>query len=342
MEGPILDKRSPAVLLDHGSGGRASRRLVEELLLPHLKNDLLDRMDDAAVLQAGGARLAFTTDSYVVDPIFFPGGDIGMLAVHGTINDLAMAGARPVALSAGLILEEGLPLADLERIVASMAKAAANAGVPIATGDTKVVARGAADKIFINTAGIGLVPDGVDVSGHHGRAGDCVILSGPIAEHGVAILSTRAGLSFASSCRSDSAPLAGLVADMLAACPSIHSLRDPTRGGLAATLNELASQSHVRIDIDETAIPVSEAAASACEILGIDPLHLANEGVLVALVPEPGAVAVVDTMRAHPYGRQARIIGRVLEGEPIVVMKTVIGGKRIVSVPSGQPLPRIC
>lgn len=334
--------RTPTILLDHGSGGRASRRLMEEVLLPHLRNDVLERMDDAAVLSVGGARVAFTTDSYVVDPIFFPGGDIGMLAVHGTINDLAMSGARPIALSAGLILEEGLPIADLERIVASMAKAAAHAGVSIVTGDTKVVARGAADKLFINTAGIGVVPDGVDISGHHGRPGDLVIVSGPIAEHGVAILSTRAGLSFASSCRSDTAPLAGLVAAMIAVCPGIHSLRDPTRGGLAATLNELASQSAVRIDVNEIAIPISEAASNACEILGIDPLHLANEGILVALVPEQDAPGVLDAMRSHEYARRAAIIGRVVEGEPIVVMKTPIGGKRIVSVPSGQPLPRIC
>lgn len=337
-----MDKRAPTILLDHGSGGRASRRLVEDVLLPHLKNDLLDRMDDAAVLSVGAGRIAFTTDSFVVDPIFFPGGDIGMLAVHGTINDLAMSGARPIALSAGLILEEGLPLSDLERIVASMASAAKHAGVPIVTGDTKVVARGAADKIFINTAGIGVVPEGVDVSGHHGRPGDQVILSGPIAEHGIAILSTRAGLSFASSCRSDTAPLAGLVADMLAASKAIHSLRDPTRGGLAATLNELASQSGVRIDVDESAVPVSEGAASACEILGIDPLHLANEGVLVAVVPEHDTARVLDAMRANPHGRQARVIGRVVQGEPIVVMSTLVGGKRIVPVPSGQPLPRIC
>jgi hydrogenase expression/formation protein HypE len=340
--GGILDKRAPAILLDHGSGGRASRRLVEETILPHLRNTLLDRLDDAAVLSLDGARLAFTTDSYVVDPIFFPGGDIGMLAVHGTINDLAMSGARPVALSAGLILEEGLPLADLDRVMASMARAAKAAGVPIVTGDTKVVARGAADKIFINTAGIGVVPPGVDISGHHGRPGDAVILSGPIAEHGVAILSTRAGLSFASSCKSDTAPLAALVAEMLDACPAIHSLRDPTRGGLAATLHELASQSRVRIEIDEAAIPISEAAASACEMLGIDPLHLANEGVLVALVPSEHAASVVDAMHANPLGGSARVIGKVVDGDPLVVMRTMVGGKRMVALPSGQPLPRIC
>ena len=286
--------RGAVILLDHGSGGRASRKLVEEVLLPALHNDILARMDDSAELHVNGTRLAFTTDSFVVDPIFFPGGDIGKLAVNGTINDLAMSGARPIALSSALILEEGLPIADLERVVASMAQAAREAGVPIVTGDTKVVARGAADKLFINTAGIGVIPPGIQVSGHNGQPGDTVIVSGPIAEHGVTILAARAGLNFGSSCKSDTAPLAGLVAAMLDTCPWLHTLRDPTRGGLASTLNEIAEQSGVRIELEEAAIPITESAAAACELLGIDPMHLANEGVLVALVPSDDAARVLS------------------------------------------------
>lgn len=335
-------KAPDTVLIDHGSGGRASRRLVNELLVPLLANPILARLDDHAELCVDGARLAFTTDSYVVDPIFFPGGDIGMLAINGTVNDLAMGGARPLFLSAALILEEGLPLDDLRTIVESMARAAERAGVQIVTGDTKVVARGAADKLFINTAGIGVIPEGVNVSGHNARPGDSVILSGPIGAHGIAVLSHRRGMQFATSCKSDTAPLGHLVADMLGAYRGIHTLRDPTRGGLAATLNEIAEQSSVRLELDEACIEVPEAVASACEVLGFDPLQLANEGVLIAVVPPEGVDAVLGAMRAHPLGARARVIGTVEKGPARVVLRTAVGGKRVVAVPTGVQLPRIC
>jgi len=335
--------RTDTILLEHGSGGRASRRLVEEILVPYLKNQVLERLDDHAEIELEGTRLAFTTDSFVVDPIFFPGGDIGKLAVNGTVNDLAMGGAKPLFLSAGLILEEGLPIADLKRIMHSMAEATKKAKVHIVTGDTKVVAHGAADKIFINTSGVGLIPEGVALSGHRGEVGDRVLISSPIGEHGIAVMAQRSGLDFVASCKSDTAPLADLVAQMLHAYQGIHSLRDPTRGGLAATLNELAEQSGVRIEVEESAIPITESVESACELLGLDPLHLANEGVLVALVPAEGANLVLDAMRNHPLGQKAQIIGEVYSKKlPAVILRTQIGGKRVLAVPTGVQLPRIC
>ena len=334
--------RDETILLDHGGGGRASRRLIEEVLLPRLRNPILERLDDHAELAIGAERIAFTTDAFVVDPIFFPGGDIGMLAVHGTINDLAMGGARPLGLSSAMILEEGLPMRDLERIVDSMAKAAREAGVPIVTGDTKVVPRGAADKIFITTAGVGAIPKGVTVSSSRAQPGDAVLLSGPIGSHGMAVMTTRAGLDISIPCRSDTAALHGLVASMIAVWTDVHCLRDPTRGGLAATLNEIAEQSACRIDVREEAIALGDGVAESCELLGFDPLHLANEGVLIAVVPEEGAGKVLDAMLAHPLGRGARRIGTVVQGSARVVLETSIGGKRVVSVPTGALLPRIC
>jgi len=330
----------PTILLDHGGGGRASRRLIEEVLLPRLINPALARLDDGAELSVNGYRLSFSTDSYVVDPLFFPGGDIGKLAVHGTINDVAMGGGRPIALSVGLILEEGLPMSDLERVMDSMAGAAREAGVPIVTGDTKVVPRGAADKLFVNTAGIGIIPEGVHVSGSHARPGDVVLLSGPIGSHGVAVMAERAGLTV--SCRSDTAALHGLVQGMLDVFPGIHCLRDPTRGGLAAVLDEIAQQSGAGMQVDETSVLLGDGVEAACELLGLEPMHLANEGVLVAVIPPEGAEAVLEAMRAHPRGSHARVIGTVVQGEPRVVLRTAIGGRRILSVPSGALLPRIC
>ena len=335
--------RTDTILLEHGSGGRASRKLVEEILIPYLKNQVLERLDDHAEIELEGTRLAFTTDSFVVDPIFFPGGDIGKLAVNGTVNDLAMGGAKPLFLSAGLILEEGLPIADLKRIMHSIAEATKKAKVHIVTGDTKVVSHGAADKIFINTSGIGLIPEGVVISGHRGEVGDRVLISGPIGEHGIAVMAQRSSLNFVASCKSDTAPLADLVEQMLHAYRGIHSLRDPTRGGLAATLNELAEQSGVRIEVEEPAIPITESVESACELLGLDPLHLANEGVLVALVPAEGADVVLNAMRNHPLGKKAQIIGEVYPKKlPAVILRTQIGGKRVLAVPTGVQLPRIC
>ncbi len=328
------------ILLDHGGGGRASRRLVEEVLLPHFRNPLLERLDDHAEITTSGDRLAFSTDSYVVDPLFFPGGDIGKLAVHGTLNDVAMGGAEPLALSAAFVLEEGLPIETLERVAASMGEAAREAGVPIATGDTKVVARGSADKMFINTTGVGRIPDGIHVSGSHARAGDAVIVSGPIGSHGVAVMAQRSGMRV--SCRSDTAPLHRLVKAMIEEFPGIHCLRDPTRGGLAATLHEIATQSQVRIEVQETEIALGYGVEAACELLGFDPLHLANEGVLVAVVPGEAASRLVQVMKGQNHGSEARVIGTVREGDARVVLHTAIGGRRIVAVPTGALLPRIC
>ncbi|MEA1958823.1 MAG: hydrogenase expression/formation protein HypE [Chloroflexota bacterium] len=328
------------ILLAHGSGGRMAHDLVSKRFVSALNNPLLAKLDDSAVVLFEG-RLAFTTDSYVVSPIFFPGGDIGKLAVCGTVNDLAMSGARPLYLSLAVIIEEGLPLEDLDRIVASIKSASDEAGVDIVTGDTKVVHRGAADRIFINTAGIGLIQEGVDISGGNARPGDAVILSGTIGDHGIAVLSKREGLSFSTTLESDCAPLNGLVTAMMETCPDIHSLRDPTRGGLATTLNELAQQSNVGIMIDEEAIPVREEVAAACEMLGLDPLYIANEGKLIAIVPPSDAV--LEAMRRHPYGRDAAVIGEVSGGHPgRVVMRTAIGSSRIVDMLTGDPLPRIC
>jgi len=333
---------SDRILLAHGSGGRLAHELIEKVLVKPLSNPLLDRLDDSAVVPFSG-RLAFTTDSYVVNPIFFPGGDIGKLAVCGTVNDLSMVGATPLYLSLALIIEEGLPLDELERVLVSVQAAAREAQVQIVTGDTKVVNKGSADKLFVNTAGVGVVPEEVDISGSNAKPGDKVILSGTIGDHGIAVLSQREGLGFSTKLESDCAPLNGLVAEMMAASRRIHSLRDPTRGGLATTLNELAAQSKVGIRIEEEAISVREEVRGACEMLGIDPLYVANEGKLVALVHPEDAEAVLAKMRQHRYGEYAAIIGEVRSEHPgRVVMKTTLGASRIVDMLVGDPLPRIC
>jgi hydrogenase expression/formation protein HypE len=330
------------ILLAHGSGGKLAHDLVEKSFVRALANPLLDRLDDSAVFELSG-RLAFTTDSYVVSPIFFPGGDIGKLAVCGTVNDLATSGAKPLYLSLAFIIEEGLSLKELEKIIASVQKAADEAGVKIVTGDTKVVTRGSADKLFINTAGVGVVPESVSISGSNARPGDKVILSGTIGDHGIAVVSKREGLSFATKLESDCAPLGGLVADMLKASPNIHALRDPTRGGLATSLNELAKQSQVNIRIEEAKIPVREEVLAACEMLGFDPLYVANEGKMIAIVPPQDADKVLKAMRKNKYGRDAAIIGEVgVENPGRVVMKTVLGSSRIVDMMVGDLLPRIC
>jgi len=339
-------KKSPAddrILLAHGSGGAMSHDLIASLFIKAFQNPVLDRLDDMAVLEIGGARLAFTTDSYVVTPIFFPGGDIGKLAVCGTINDLSMSGARPLYLSAGFILEEGFPLRDLEAIIASMQKTAAQAGVQIVTGDTKVVNRGGADGIFINTAGLGRVPEGVDISGRNARAGDKVLVSGSIGDHGIAILSSRSGLEFSTRIESDCAPLNDLVARMLEVSRDVRCLRDPTRGGLSTTLNELARQSKAAVWIEEVRIPIKEEVRGACELLGLDPFILANEGKLIAIVGAGEAEKILAAMKAHPLGRDAALIGEVREEpEARVILRTPIGSTRILDMLVGEPLPRIC
>jgi len=330
------------ILLAHGSGGKMAHELIARSFIRELSNPLLAKMDDSAVVPFSG-KLAFTTDSYVVSPIFFPGGDIGRLAVCGTVNDLAMSGARPLYLSLAFIIEEGFPYDDLAKIVASVKGAAREAGVQIVTGDTKVVHRGSADKLFINTSGIGMIPQGVNISGSNARPGDVVILSGTIGDHGIAVLSKREGLSFSTKLKSDCAPLGGLVADMLKASRNINCMRDPTRGGLATTLNEIAQQSNVGIRIDEEAIPVREEVMAACEMLGLDPLYIANEGKLIAVVPPADARAVLKAMKKHPYGKNAAIIGKVTDEKPgRVVINTRIGSSRIVDMLTGDPLPRIC
>jgi hydrogenase expression/formation protein HypE len=340
------------VLLAHGSGGKLSHDLVDRLFVRHFDNPPLLQLDDSAVLDLTGPqsatlprRLAFSTDSYVVSPLFFPGGDIGKLAVCGTVNDLSMSGAHPLWLSAGFILEEGLSLAELERIVVSMAVTAKKAGVQIVTGDTKVVDRGSADKVFINTAGVGLVPDGIEIAGNLAQPGDAVLLSGTIGDHGMTIMTQREGLQFSSPLQSDCAPLNGLVASLLAALPrgTLHCLRDPTRGGLATTLVELAERSAAGIEVEESAVPVHEAVRGACELLGLDPLHVANEGKLVAIVAAEEAERALETMRAHEYGREAAIVGQVTAAHPgRLVLRTALGARRIVGMLVGEQLPRIC
>ncbi|MDO8491488.1 MAG: hydrogenase expression/formation protein HypE [Dehalococcoidia bacterium] len=330
------------VLLAHGSGGKLSHELIENNFVPLFKNALLDRMDDSAVFDVNG-RLAFTTDSYVVSPIFFPGGDIGKLAICGTVNDLSTSGATPLYLSLALVIEEGFPLADLRRVIASAAAAAEEAGVKIVTGDTKVVDRGSADRLFINTAGIGVIAPGLDISGSNATPGDVVILSGPIGQHGMAVLCQREGLRFSAPIESDCAPLNRLVADMLAASRAIHSLRDPTRGGLATTLNEMAKQSKVGIRIVEDKVPVLNPVRGACELLGFDPLYVANEGRMIAILPAAEAEAVLAGMRANRYGAEAAVIGEVVAEHPgKVVMTTRLGATRVVDMLVGELLPRIC
>jgi hydrogenase expression/formation protein HypE len=330
------------ILLAHGSGSRLSHDLVEKNLLPSLTNPLLAKLDDSAVIDLSG-RLAFTTDSYVVSPIFFPGGDIGKLAVCGTVNDLSMSGAVPLYLSLSFIIEEGLTLHELKTVVGSIKAAAQEAGVSIVTGDTKVVNRGSADKLFINTSGIGKIPEGVDIAGANARVGDKVILSGAIGDHGIAVMSQREGLKFSVPVISDCAPLNKMVSEMLEASSLIHCLRDPTRGGLATTLNELANQSRVGIIIDEDKIPVRDGVRGACELLGFDPLYVANEGKLVAIVAPEDAAKILAKIKQNKYGAEAAVIGEVTaERKGKVIMKTRLGASRILDMLSGELLPRIC
>jgi hydrogenase expression/formation protein HypE len=351
---PAIDPFDPAcpapipeterVILGHGSGGQLSAALLRDLIVPALAGVAPGGvLNDAAVIEIGGQRLAFTTDSFVVSPVEFPGGDIGELAVNGTVNDLAMMGARPVALSLAYVIEEGLPLEDLRRITGSAARAAREAGVPVVTGDTKVVGRGAADRLYVNTAGIGVIEDGVAPAADRARPGDVVILSGPIGLHGIAIMSVREGLEFEVEIASDTQPLAALVAGLVAAVPDVRVLRDPTRGGLSSALNEIAASSGVGIVLDEPAIPIPPPVRAACEMLGLDPLHVANEGKLVAIVSGAQAEAALAAIRARPEGSEATVIGQVVADHPgMVTIRTLVGSERIVDMLVGEQLPRIC
>lgn len=331
------------ILLDHGAGGKASAELVARVFARRLSNPILNHMDDAAVLQMPPGRLAVSTDSFVVDPLFFPGGDIGSLAVHGTVNDVAMRGAKPLYLTVGFVLEEGLAISDLERIVDSMAQAASEAGVVVIAGDTKVVGRGQADKVFINTTGIGIIPDGLEVGAHMAKPGDAVLVSGTVGDHGVTIMATREGLGLEAPLSSDAASLNGLTAALITACPGLRTLRDPTRGGLATALNEIAVSSGVALELNEDAIPIDPAVAGVCELLGLDPLFLANEGKVICIVEGGQAETALAVMKKHPLGPQAAIIG-VVGPEPKgrVWLNTAVGGRRVLDMLSGEPLPRIC
>ncbi|MFE1409607.1 hydrogenase expression/formation protein HypE [Streptomyces sp. NPDC058746] len=338
---PLRDR--PRVVMGHGGGGALSAELVEHVFAPAYGGEVLGRLGDSAALTLGGARLAFSTDSYVVRPLFFPGGSIGDLAVNGTVNDLAMSGARATYLSCGFILEEGVEMSTVARVAGALGAAARAAGVEVATGDTKVVEAGHGDGIYVNTAGIGLIPDGVDLRPQRVVPGDVVIVSGEIGLHGVAIMSVREGLGFGVEIESDCAPLGGLVQAMLAVTPDLHVLRDPTRGGLAASLCEIAAASGAGVVVQEGRVPVPEAVRNACAILGLDPFYVANEGKLVAFVPREHADAVLDAMRAHPLGRNAAVIGEAVEAHPgMVVARTGLGGTRVVDLPIGEQLPRIC
>ncbi len=335
--------RTEKILLDHGSGGKASHSLIADLLVPEFENPILAQLDDGAILDIEGKRLAFSTDTYVVDPIFFPGGNIGDLAINGTVNDLAMCGSTPLYLSTALIIEEGFSVADLKKIFKRMKETAIKADVLIVTGDTKVVPNGAADKIFINTSGVGLIREGINISGHNARPGDKVIISGTIADHGITILTQRQGMTFESSIKSDTAPLNHMVQEMITASGQIHTLRDPTRGGVGTSLNEIAAQSKVGIKIYEAAIPIREEVSGICELLGFDPLYIGNEGKLLAFVGPDHAEKALDAIKANEYGKDASIIGEVVADSPgKVFMKTTIGGTRIVDMLTGEQLPRIC
>ncbi len=335
---------SDMILLDHGAGGRASHQLVTGLFLQYFGGQEAATLEDSALLDLPPGRVSFSTDTFTVTPIFFPGGDIGELAVNGTVNDLAMRGAKPLFLSAGFILEEGLALKDLERVVSSMGRAARAAGVRIVAGDTKVVPRGAADRLFINTSGLGVVGDGVDISAARACPGDMIILSGTMGDHGLAILCQREGLSLQTEIVSDTAPLGGLVGEIIAAGGgAVHVLRDPTRGGVGSTLNEIAVSSKVGMVLEETELPVRESVRGACDILGLDPIYVANEGKLLALVSQEAAGPVLEAMKQHSYGREAVIIGRVTGEHPGQVrLNTTVGGSRIVDMLTGEQLPRIC
>ncbi len=338
-----LDLQHGQITMTHGSGGRNMAQLIEELFLYHFDNDLLRKGDDQASFPISAGRMSISTDGHVISPLFFPGGDIGSLSIHGTVNDVAMSGAQPLYLAAGFILEEGFPLADLERIIASMARASKSTGVPVATGDTKVVERGKGDGVFITTTAVGVIPDGINISGNRAQPGDAILLSGTIGDHGVAILSSREHLEFETTIESDSAPLHTLISNLVSAVPDIHCLRDPTRGGLATTLNELARQSAVGMQIDESMIPVRPEVHAACELLGLDPLYVANEGKLICIAPAEQADTLLAVMQRHPNGRDAAIIGEVVEDQMgFVQMKTRLGGNRIVDWLAGEQLPRIC
>ncbi len=340
---PMPMRDYPQIVLGHGGGGKLSGDLVDHLFLPAFRNDALASLADGAALIVGGARLAFSTDSYVVRPLFFPGGSIADLAVNGTVNDLSMLGARPLYLSVGLIIEEGLPMTTLGALVDRLGAAARAAGVQIVTGDTKVVDKGHGDGLYINTSGIGLIPDGVQIAPQNARPGDVVLVSGTLGDHGMAIMSVREGLEFETLIQSDSAPLNGLVAALLAVTPELHVLRDPTRGGLASSLNEIARSAGVGIVLEDRRLPVRPEVSAACELLGMDPVYVANEGKLIAIVPPQHADAVLDAMRQHPYGQDAARIGQVVADHPgMVVSKTGIGGTRVVSMQIGEQLPRIC
>ncbi len=345
---PLPLRDYPTIVMGHGSGGKLMADLIEHLFAPQFANDLLGQMGDATTLQFQISnfkfQMAFTTDSFVVRPLFFPGGNIGELAVNGTVNDLAMRGARPLYLSAGFILEEGLPMDALGHIAASMARACQKAGVQLVAGDTKVVGKGQGDGVYINTSGIGVIPEGVDIGPTRAQPGDVVLVSGTMGDHGVAVMSVREGIEFETALKSDTAPLWGLVEAMLAVeAGAVHVLRDPTRGGLGVTLNEIARASQVGIALDERAIPVKPAVSSACEMLGLDPLYVANEGKLIAIVAPDRANALLSAMRVHEFGHEAAVVGRIVaEHRGIVTARTGIGGTRVVDVPAGELLPRIC
>ena len=338
-----LNKRNAKVDMSHGSGGRAMAQLIDELFLKHLDNPLLRQGNDQAAFDVPAGRMVMSVDGHVISPLFFPGGDIGSLAVHGTINDVAMSGAQPLYLSAGFILEEGFPLDELDRIVASMARAASAANVPVVTGDTKVVERGKGDGVFITTTGIGVVPEGVTISGDRAAPGDAILINGSMGDHGVTIMSSRENLEFETSIESDSAALHDMVAAMVATGADIHCLRDPTRGGLATTLNELAQQSGNGMLLDEDRIPVKPAVDAACELLGLDPLYVANEGKLVCVCAAEDADRLLDVMRQHPKGAEAARIGEVVDDpHGLVPMETSVGGRRVLDWMTGEQLPRIC
>ena len=335
--------QSDKILLDHGSGGKISHRLTTDMLLPVFDNPILAELNDGAIFELNGMRMAFSTDSYTVDPIFFPGGNIGDLAINGTVNDIAMCGATPLYLSVGLIIEEGFARTDLEKIINDMGTAAEKADVTVVTGDTKVVPKGAVDRIFINTSGIGLIPHSVNVASPNAKAGDRIILSGTIADHGITILTRREGLSFESDLTSDTAPLNHMVKQMFAASNNIHVLRDPTRGGVGTALNEIAEKSQIGIKIYEDKIPLKKEVAAACELLGFDPLYLANEGKLLSFVAQEDADAVLSAIRANQYGKDAAVIGEVIADHTgKVFMETRIGGERVLDMLAGEQLPRIC
>jgi hydrogenase expression/formation protein HypE len=347
---PVPQSRYDRILLGHGSGGQLTNDLIRRLFVPGFGNEVLAALEDQATVHLGtghngarGPRVAFTTDAFVVRPLFFPGGDIGRLAVHGTVNDLAVGGARPLFLSAAFILEEGLALADLQRIVASMRQACDEAGVALVTGDTKVVDRGKGDQVFITTSGIGVVPEARALSIRNARPGDRILVSGTVGDHGIAIMSVREGIEFETVLESDSAPLTDLVRVMLEACPDIRCMRDPTRGGVSSALNELATASHVGVELDEAALPVRAEVRGACEMLGLDPMYVANEGKLIAVVPPADAEHLLAVMRTHPLGRNAALLGQVVDDHPgMVIMKSLVGGERVVTLLMGEQLPRIC